>query len=444
MTIRDAASVASGASRSVTGFTHGAAPTRIGSHYLDPVPTTPRPAIGFREFVALIAALSALNALAIDAMLPALPQIGQTLHVAADNSRQWVITAYLLGISSTQLLYGVLADRFGRKRVLLTGVSFYALFAIVCAFATTFTQLVWARALMGAGAAAVQVLAVSLIRDRFAGAQMARVMSLTFMVFLTAPVLAPSIGQAIMAVSGWRMIFGFLAAFSLILLTWTALRLPETLHPEDRLPLEVRRVAQAFRTVFRSRMSVGYMLAAACVLGALFGFINSVQQVFTDTFHAPTVFPAIFAGIAMGMAASSLLNSRIVERLGARYVSHRALVGFIIAGAAHLAVARSGYESIATFALLQGAMMFCFGMVAANFASIAMEPLGHVAGTGSSIYGSITMAVGSTLGFLIGQQFDGTAVPLTTGYVLCGVAALGIVTVTERGTLFGTVPANAA
>ncbi len=405
--------------------------------------TADRP-IAFREFVALIAALTALNALAIDAMLPALPQIGTALHVASDNSRQWVITAYLLGVSSTQLLYGVLADRFGRKRVLLTGVSLYTLFAIVCAFATTFTQLVWGRALMGAGAAAVQVLAVSLIRDRFAGAQMARVMSLTFMVFLTAPVLAPSIGQAIMAVSGWRMIFGFLAAFSLVLLTWAAIRLPESLHAEDRLPLEWRRVAQSFRTVFSSRMTVGYMLAAACVLGALFGFINSVQQVFTDIFHRPALFPVIFAGIAMGMAASSLLNSRIVERLGVRYVSHRALLGFIIAGAAHLVVARSGYESIATFALLQGAMMFCFGMIAANFASIAMEPLGHVAGTASSIYGSITMAVGSTLGFLIGQQFDGTAVPLTVGYVLCALAALGIVAVTERGVLFGRATARTA
>ena len=396
-----------------------------------------KPTIAFREFVALIAALTALNALAIDSMLPALPQIGQALGVTTDNERQWVITAYLLGVSSTQLIYGVLGDRFGRKRVLLAGVGLYAVFGAMAAFATTFAQLTTARFLMGAGAAAVQVLAVSIIRDRFAGAEMARVMSLTFMVFLTAPVLAPSIGQAIMLVSSWRMIFGFLATFSLVLLTWAAIRLPETLHPDDRLPLEIRRVAQAFRTVFGSRMTVGYMLAAACVLGALFGFINSVQQVFTDIFHAPTVFPVIFAGIAMGMAASSLLNSRIVERLGVRYVSHRALLGFLAFGALHWLVARSGYESIATFAVLQGAMMFCFGMIAANFASIAMQPLGHVAGTGSSIYGSITMAVGSTLGFLIGQQFDGTAVPLTAGYALCALAALGIVAVTERGVLFG-------
>ncbi len=405
--------------------------------------TTDR-SIGFREFVLLIASLTALNALAIDAMLPALPQIGAALQVASDNQRQWVITAYLLGVSSTQLIYGVLADRFGRKPILLTGVGLYAGFAIAAAFAATFPQLVLARGLMGAGAAAVQVLAVSLVRDRFAGAQMARVMSLTFMVFLTAPVVAPSIGQAIMLVSSWRMIFGFLAAFSLVLLTWAALRLPETLRVEDRLPLEIGRVAQAFRTVLRSRVTVGYMLAAACILGALFGFINSVQQVFTDIFHAPTIFPIIFAGIAIGMAAASLINSRIVERLGVRYVSHRALVGFITFATLHWLVARSGHETIVTFALLQGAMMFCFGMVAANFASIAMEPLGRVAGTGSSIYGSITMAVGSTLGFLIGQQFDGTAVPLTAGYVLCGVVALALVLITERGALFGSARPSGA
>ena len=375
-----------------------------------PPPPPPRP-IGFREFVALIAALTALNALAIDSMLPALPQIGETLHIARDNPRQGVITAYLLGVSSTQLVYGVLADRFGRKRILLTGVGIYACFAVAAAFATTFPQLVGARALIGAGAAAVQVLAVSLVRDRFAGAQMARVLSLTFMVFLTAPVLAPSIGQAIMVVSSWRMIFGFLAAISVTLLLWAGIRLPETLRPEDRLPLEFSRVAQAFRTVLTSRITVGYMLAAAAVLGGLFGFINSVQQVFTDIFHAPTAFPLIFACVALGMAAAALLNSRIVERLG--------------------------YESIGTFAALQAGMLFCFGMIAGNFASIAMEPLGKVAGTGSSVYGSNTMATGSSLGFVIGQQFDGTAVPLTLGYVFCGVLALVIVTITERGAVFG-------
>lgn len=399
--------------------------------------TTPPPKIGFREFVALIAALTALNALAIDSMLPALPQIGEALHVASDNQRQWVITAYLFGVSSTQVIYGVMADRFGRKRVLLTGVAIYSCFAIAAAFAASFSQLVAARAMMGVGAAAVQVLCVSLVRDRFAGAQMARVLSLTFMVFLTAPVLAPSIGQAIMLASSWRMIFGFLAACSLVLLVWAGLRLPETLRPEDRMPLEPRRVVEAFRTVLTSRTTVGYMLAAACVLGGLFGFINSVQQVFTDIFHAPTIFPLIFACVALGMAASSLLNARIVERLGARYVSHRALIGYVTFATLHHIVARTGYESIATFAVLQGGMLFCFGMVAGNFASIAMEPLGRVAGIGSSVYGSITMAVGSALGFLIGQQFNGTAVPLTLGYMICGLLALCCVAVTERGTLLG-------
>ncbi len=402
------------------------------------------PALGFKQFVALIASLTALNALAIDSMLPALPQIGAALHVATENERQWVITAYLLGVSSMQIVYGVLADRFGRKRILLIGVGIYACFAIAAATATSMAQLIAARALMGAGAAAVQVLSVSIVRDRFSGAQMARVMSLTFMVFLTAPVLAPSIGQAIMLASSWRMIFAFLATFSLGLLVWAAMRLPETLHPEHRLPLEPRRVVQAFGAVLTSRTTVGYMLAAACVLGGLFGFINSVQQVFTDIFHAPTIFPFIFACVAIGMAISSLLNSRIVERLGSRYVSHRALLGYIAFGTVHYVVARTGHETIVTFALLQAGMLFCFGLVASNFASIAMEPLGRVAGTGSSVYGSIATAGGASLGFLIGQQFNGTAVPLTLGYVLCGLAALGIIAITERGALFGREASVAA
>jgi DHA1 family bicyclomycin/chloramphenicol resistance-like MFS transporter len=392
--------------------------------------------MGFKQFVALIASLMALNALAIDSMLPALPQIGAALRVVTENERQWVVTAYLLGLGSAQLIYGVLADRFGRKPLLLLGVGLYAGFSIYAAFADSLGGMIIARVLQGAGAAGAQVVCVSIVRDCYSGSQMARVMSLTFIVFLAAPVIAPSIGQAIVSVAPWQWIFVFLATFSAFLFAWAALRLPETMHAEDRRALSVERIAHGFKTVLSSRVAMGYMLASAFVIGGLFGFINSVQQVFTDIFNAPRAFPLIFAIVATFMAFSSLLNSKIVGRLGARHVSHRALLGFIFFAAVHFVVALSGHENIVSFTICQACMLFCFGLVLSNFNAIAMERLGHVAGTGSSVQGFITFAGGAIIGFFIGQAFNGTAIPLTLGYLVCGSIGFIIVLVTERGRLF--------
>ena len=396
--------------------------------------------MGFGHFVALIAALMAVNALAIDSMLPALPAIGQSLGVDDENRRQWIVTAYLLGFGAAQIVYGPLADRFGRKPLLLGGIGAYVLFSGLAAFSTSFTTLLVARALMGVGAAATRVLAVSVVRDRYSGRDMARVMSLAFIVFLAVPILAPSIGQIIMLFGPWRWVFGGLGCFGATVMAWTALRLPETLHPSDRLPFVPGRIAAAFRYTVTNRIAVGYMLAMTLVLGALFGFINSAQQVFADTLAAPRLFTAVFAFIAGFMALSSFLNARIVGRLGPRRVSHAALVGFIAISALHAVLAVSGHETLVSFAVLQGGVMFCFGLVASNFGSLAMEPLGHVAGTASSVQGFVTTVGGALLGFFVGQHFDGTTVPLCFGFIVYGALALLIVLVAERGRLFGTGP----
>jgi DHA1 family bicyclomycin/chloramphenicol resistance-like MFS transporter len=186
------------------------------------------------------------------------------------------------------------------------------------------------------------------------------------------------------------------------------------------------------------------MLAMTLVLGALFGFINSAQQVFADTLSAPKLFTSVFALIAGFMALSSFLNARIVGRLGPRRVSHMALCGFIAVSAVHALVSVSGHETIVSFAILQAGVMFCFGLVASNFGSLAMEPLGHVAGTASSVQGFVTTFGGALLGFFVGQHFDGTTVPLSIGFAGYGLAALGVVLVAERGRLFGSGLSSAA
>lgn len=391
---------------------------------------------GFAEFVCLIALMMALNALAIDAMLPALPAIGDALGVVTDNSRQWIITAYLLGFGAAQIVYGPLADRYGRKPILIIGISIYVIFSLLAAIAPTFETLILARIGTGIGAAATRVLAVSIVRDRYAGRMMARVMSLSFLVFLGVPILAPTIGQLILLVAPWRWIFGVLALGGAAILIWSVVRLPETLKPEDRLPIQAGRIAAAFRQALTERLSIGYTLASTAVLGSLFGFINSSQQIFFDVFQAPGLFTTIFAVVAGGIAIASLLNARLVERLGSRLISHTALMGFIGFGILHTAVSMAGLETIWTFAVLQSLTMFCFGLMAGNFGSMAMERMGHIAGTASSAQGFISTVIGALSGFFIGQQFNGSATPMAMGVAISGIVALGFVLFAEKGRLF--------
>ncbi|WP_225212425.1 multidrug effflux MFS transporter [Brevundimonas guildfordensis] len=391
---------------------------------------------GFAEFVCLIAVMMALNALAIDAMLPALPHIGEDLGVANENTRQWVITAYLLGFGVAQLFYGPLSDRFGRRPALFAGIGIYVVFSVLAAFAHTFDMLILSRVGMGIGAAATRVLAVSIVRDRYVGRTMARVMSLSFLVFLGVPIIAPAVGQLVMLVGPWPWIFGVFALSGGAFLIWAVLRLPETLHPEDRMPIDMGRIAGAFRAALTSRQGMGYTLGMTLISGALFGFINSSQQIFFDVFKAPNLFPIVFALVAAGIAVASIINARLVEKLGSRLIAHAALLGFIGFSVLHAVIAWLGYESLWMFAAMQACKMFCFGFIAGNFGAMAMEPMGHIAGTASSAQGFISSIGGALLGFAIGQQFDGTTVPMTIGFALLGVAALVLVLAAEQGRLF--------
>jgi len=399
------------------------------------VETSPHAGMGFKQFVALVAAIMATNALAVDSMLPALGQIGAGLGLDAANQRQWIVTAYLLGFGAAQILYGTLADRFGRKPVLVAALAIYIAASLAAALSRSFELMMLARIVQGIGAAGTRVLAVSVVRDCYAGRRMARVMSFTFIVFLAVPIFAPSLGQLIMLVLPWRAIFVALALFAVIVLVWMARKLPETLHPEDRRPIEFGNIISAARKTLSNRVSVGYTLALTLVMGSMFGFINSAQQVFADVFHMPRLFPLIFAGIAGSIAIASLLNARLVDRLGSRVIAHAALCGFIAVAAVHAVVAASGAETIVSFAILQAVMMFCFGLMVGNFGAMSMEPLGHIAGSAASIQGFLSTLLAALIGLAVGQSFNGTVVPLTLGFAVCGVAALAMVLFAEGGRL---------
>jgi DHA1 family bicyclomycin/chloramphenicol resistance-like MFS transporter len=378
------------------------------------------------EFIALMAALMASNALAIDAMLPALPSIGEALAVSEDNRRQLVITFYLLGFGVAQILWGPLADRYGRKRLLVAALLLYGAFGLVAGLASSFTLLLTARMLQGAAAAASRVLVVAVVRDLYQGSAMARVMSLTMIVFMIVPVLAPAFGQAVLSVGEWRHIFIGLGVYGAFLATWTLLRLPETLAPENRRSLSFGNLGAAAWETLRTRQSIGNTLALTLLMGSLFAFIGSIQQIVFDVFGRPQLLAVAFALIAGPMALSSYANSRLVVRHGSRKLLLLALSAFTGMAVLHLAVAQVAGETIWTFVILQAATMTFFGLIGANAGALAMEPLGHIAGTASSLQGVITTIGGALIGFLIGQQFDGTTTPFLIGFTLCGAGSLAM------------------
>ncbi|WP_442866467.1 multidrug effflux MFS transporter [Aminobacter sp. NyZ550] len=388
------------------------------------------------EFIALAAALMAVNALAVDIMLPALQQIGAALNVESENHRQYVITAYFAGLALALLAYGPISDQFGRRKPLLFGLGIYVLAAFAAAFAPSFETLLLLRFVQGIGAASTRVIAVSVVRDRFGGRQMAEIMSLIFMVFMVVPVVAPAMGQIVMLFSEWHMIFIVMAVSALAITLWAAIRLPETMHPEDRRPLSVMSIARGFRTVLTTRMSLWYTLASMTIFGALFGFINSAQQVYVGLYGLGVWFPAVFAAIAGMMSVSSFLNSRLVVKFGMRKLSHGALIGFLLVSAIWLVWSLTGPVPFPAFIVLFALAMFQFGWIGSNFNSISMEPLGHIAGTASSVQGFMQTLGGGMIGAAIGQSFDGTTVPLAIGF--CGVASIGLVMVliAEKGKLF--------
>jgi DHA1 family bicyclomycin/chloramphenicol resistance-like MFS transporter len=397
---------------------------------------------GTREMTFMLAGLMALNAFAIDSMIPALADIGRSLHVAHENDQQLVIIAYFLGFASTQLLWGPLADRFGRKPILGAGVILYAAFALLCASAGTFPLLIAARVAMGASAAVTRVLVVAMVRDLFEAEAMARVMSLVFMTFMLVPVLAPNIGQLILLFAPWRAIFVVITFYAAAMLTWSWLRLPETLHPEFRRPLRWRGTLNAIAETIREPQSRGYTIATTVSFAGLVAYISSIQQIVFDAFHEGRFIGLVFASIAAPMALASWLNSRFVGRFGLRRVGHSAALAFAVVSAVHAAIALAGYETLAGFIIFQALTMACFAFTSSNLGTLAMEHMAPIAGTASSVQGVIGTVGAALIGFAIGQQFDGTAVPFAVGTALCATAGFVLIVLTEPKRLFAPMQAD--
>jgi DHA1 family bicyclomycin/chloramphenicol resistance-like MFS transporter len=284
--------------------------------------------------------------------------------------------------------------------------------------------------------ASTRVLAIAIVRDGASGRQMARTMSVAQMIFFLVPILAPTLGQGLLTFGPWRFIFYALGMFAAVVLAWVLVRVPETLPPARRVAISMTNLRSSYRLTLTNRYSIGYAIAASLTFGAIIAFVSSSQQIFVDEFGAGERFTLLFAICAGAMGVASFVNSRLVERLGTRLISQSAVLGLIVLSIVHLIVIYSGAESLVTYMILQALSMTCIGLCGSNFGSMAMEPVGHIAGTASSVQGFITSIGAVIVGSAIGQSYAGTTAPLAIGYLCIGLAVLAIVYVIEQGQLF--------
>jgi len=394
--------------------------------------------IGRPQFIAIVASLMALNALAIDIMLPAFPNIQTDLGIADANRVQYILLSYIIGFGGAQLIFGPVSDRFGRRAPLLFGIALYAICSIAGALAPSFEFLLIARFLQGVGAAGTRVIAISVVRDTHSGRSMAATMSLVMMVFMVVPVFAPMIGQVIILAGEWHLIFTFMALVSLAVGLWAMLRLPETLAPENCRPLTVKSIREAFAIVLSNRTALFYTLATSFFFGSLFGFLNVAQPIYVDIYDLGVYFPFAFSAVAIAMAGSSFINSRLVGRFGQRRLSHGALIVYFGLSVVLAGLTAMGPIPFWLFFGISILMMPLLGFVGSNFNSIAMEPLGAIAGTASSTLGFTQTVGGGVVGALIGQAYDGSIFPLAAGYAIVSAISLVMVLIAEKGRLFGT------
>lgn len=381
----------------------------------------------FAEFVIIISLMMSLTALSIDAMLPALPKIGSDLNVQNANDRQLVVSLLFLGMAVGQMFFGPLSDKTGRKPAIYGGYALFIAGSLLSMIALSFPVLLFGRLLQGTGASAPRAVTVALIRDRYEGRAMARVMSFVMTVFVLVPMLAPTFGQSLLLFSGWRSIFGSFVLIAVIAVLWFALRVPETLARENRAPFSLRRIVTAIREIVSIRLALGYTVAAGLISGAFLGYLNSAQQIFQELYALEELFPLYFAVVALSLGLASLLNARLVMRFGMSLLvrwSLPAVLGLSIA-ALGIALLTAGQPPLWLLMAFLMTTFFCIGILFGNMNALAMKPLGHIAGIGAAVMGSLSTLISVPIGIIIGQNYNDTILPLVAGMaILAGVSII--------------------
>ncbi len=391
-------------------------------------------ALAFPEFVTLLALMVSILALSIDAMLPALDEIGRDLRLADPNDSQLVVTAMFLGFAFGQIAAGPLSDSFGRKPVIYGGYVIFIVGCLLSILADSFSVMLLGRVLQGLGAAAPRIVSVALVRDGYEGRAMARIMSIVMAIFILVPAIAPAIGQFVMFFADWRAIFWLLLAMAVVAFTWFGLRQPETLSAEARRSLSLLRIAGGIREALSYRAMTGYTLAAGIIFGAFVGYLSSAPQIFQSAYDTGDWFALYFGCASLAIGASSVLNSKLVIRMGMRYMTWRALIGLTLLSVLFLPLVLSdqGLPPLWLFMAWLMTAFFCVGILFGNFSALAMEPVGHMAGLGAAVTGALSTFISLPLGWAVGTAFDGTITPLVVGFAALGGASLLVMWWTER------------
>ncbi|GGF60496.1 Bcr/CflA family drug resistance efflux transporter [Azorhizobium oxalatiphilum] len=394
----------------------------------------------FYEFVALVALMMGTTAFSIDNLLPAFEPIRQDLGVTRPGDLQLIVTAFMLGFALMQLVFGTISDVIGRKPALMMGLIIYCVGTVLALVTDNYTVLLIARVIQGMGAAASRVLSVAIVRDRFKGRDMARVMSLCMMVFLVVPVVAPAIGSGILMIGTWHHIFVAMLALTVVLAVWFGARMPETLHPEYRQRFSLGNIARGMRLTVTTRRAIGYSTSMGLMMGALMAFVGSSEQIFdSEVYHLGVWFPIAFSVVAAVMSVASFINSKLVGRFGMRHLSHAAIIGFFLTGVVQtgFGLAYDGRPPLLVFCALVALNQALFALTVPNFNSMAMEPLGAIAGTASSFIGFYTTLLGAVFGMIVGQAVSGSVLPLSVGYMVLGGLAILSTLWAEKWRLFG-------
>lgn len=377
------------------------------------------------EFIALIAMLTAMVAMTIDTMLPAIGIMASELGAAHENDRHLIILLFFAGHGVGTLVFGAMSDSAGRKPTVLLGLGFYLVGSLLCYFAGTFEALIIGRIIQGFGAAGPRVVSLAMVRDGSKGADMARIMSYVMTVFMLVPMLAPSIGQLVLQVADWRAIFLGFIAMALIVGTWMQLRQPETLALADRRKFSAAALWQSAAEVVRHPVSLGYTVAVGFIFGAFNIYLATAQQIFGEQYDQGAAFPLWFGGLSLGIAASMVINGKYVRHLGMRRLSSWALRGFVATWVTTLALClfTGGQPPLPVLGFLLLISFFCSGMTFGNFNAMSMEPMGHIAGMAAAVSGAFSSVMAVTLGGFAARQYDGSLTPVAIGFVVYGLCA---------------------
>ena len=380
------------------------------------------------EFIALMASLMSVVALAIDALLPALDRIGMAIGTQEVADNQLLITMIFLGLGVGPMLFGPAADSLGRKPMVYIGFALFFVASFICVFASSLSVMIIGRILQGIGLSAPRTLAIAMIRDKFSGDYMARIMSFVTLVFLLIPIIAPTLGKFVLDNYNWESIFYVQIAIGILVWIWFWKRQPETLNKSHRIPFETKVFTQGFREVLTEKTTMGYTLVSGFIVGSFLVYLSSSQQLFEQQYGLKDAFPYIFAALAIALGAAIFLNATLVLRYGMRRIVHLATISFFMSSLVYVVVFyNSPNPSIYVLMGFFAVQFFALGFLFGNLRALAMQPIGHIAGMGAAITGLISTLMAVPISTFIGRYMTHTALPLFLGFLSCSTIALALI-----------------